>query len=115
MKKAGFLAAVIVLGSLTGVAQASPVVENINQSTTNNVQSIEVLPIILPLFVGSSTFIEGNHLTPLTGDGTVYDITPTKNGFYIKGLAFGTGYIKVDGVKMMIDVSYHHSGPNSLK
>jgi hypothetical protein len=112
MKKTGFLAAVIVLGSLTGVVQASPVVENVNVSKVSDVQSV---PIMIPLFVGSSTFFEGNDVVPLLGHGTVYDIIPAENGFYIKGLTSGTGYIKINGVKQMVEVIQHHPGPDFLK
>jgi hypothetical protein len=114
-EKTGFLAAVIALGSLTGVAQASPVVENTNQTKVSETQSIAKLPITLPLFVGSSTFVEGNDVVPLMGYGTVYDIIPAENGFYVKGLAFGTGYIKINGVKTMVEVVNLHPGPDFLK
>jgi hypothetical protein len=112
MKKTGLLAAVIALGSLTGVAQASPVVENVNPSKVSDIQSV---PITLLLFVGSSTFVEGNDVVPVTGQGTVYDIIPTENGYYIKGLSSGVGYIKINGMKKMVEVVNYHPGPDFLK
>jgi hypothetical protein len=111
MKKTSLLAAVIALGSLTGVAQAAPVAEKTTQPDSG-VQSLQKLPIKLPLFVGSDMFIEGTDVVPVTGNGTVYELIPAENGFYIKGLAFGTGYIKLNGVKTMVEVVYHHPGPN---
>ncbi|GGE62652.1 hypothetical protein [Priestia taiwanensis] len=110
MKKTSILAAVIVLGSLTGVAQASPVVENTNQHQVVSDQSVEKLPI--KLFVGTPIFFEGNDVKPASGYGTVYDIIPAENGFYVKGLAVGTGYISIDGVKRKVEVAYLHPGPD---
>jgi hypothetical protein len=111
MKKTVFLASVIALGSLTGVAQASPVVENMNQPAVSIVPGdTEKFPIVI--LEQYSIFFEGHDYVPGIGNDTVYKITPTESGFYVKGLTPGKGVIKINGVKRYIEVTPLHRGPN---